>query len=203
MCPWGTRFHDAQPRRCSARPPARLGCCTRLPGLLCPAAGAGGCRELLLLSLTPSKPQPLSSDPRAWTHPAQSLPPPPPVAMPSPVTLWSPLAAASTLLSWLVQRGRALPPPEPAAPSLDPGAPSPDPGAPSPDPLLCPPQLPGKMHPSSQLQDHAAWGHQQVKLFSGSLRLHLTRQEKLHTPPAKFRADRDWWAPLPQPMSSG
>lgn len=41
-----------------------------------------------------------------------------------------------------------------------------EPAAPPPRTLLCLHPPPGKMHLSSQLQDHAAWGHQQVKVFS-------------------------------------
>lgn len=38
---------------------------------------------------------------------------------------------------------------------------------------------PTEMHPCSQLQDGAAWGHQQVKVLSGSFRLRLTRRGEL------------------------
>lgn len=38
---------------------------------------------------------------------------------------------------------------------------------------------PTEAHPRSQLQDGAAWGHQQVKVLSGSFRLRLARQGEL------------------------
>lgn len=79
--------------------------------------------------------------------------------MPSSLAPWSILAVASTLLSRPVRCGRALPPLaacSPPARCLQP---------PCPDPLLCLRQLPVEPHPSSQLRDRAAWGHQQVEVF--------------------------------------
>lgn len=69
--------------------------------------------------------------------------------------------------------------------------------------LLYPHQLPVQTHPCPQLQDRAAWGHQQVEVFPGSLCLRLTRQREPQKLPEKFREDRDCWAPLLLKASAG
>lgn len=175
-------------------PPRLLHACTAVSGSQgCSAQlqGQAGCGELLLpvLSLTPSKLQPLSSDPSTGhfqVSPCHHL-------------LWWPCPPLS-----LVEHPRSSQHPALLAGAAWKGSASSGCLQPtSPGPLLCLHQLPVKMQPSSQLQDRAAWGHQQVKVFSGSLCLHLTRQRKLHMHPEKFREDRDRWAPLLPHVSAG
>lgn len=56
---------------------------------------------------------------------------------------------------------------------------------------------PTEAHPRSQLQDGAAWGHQQVKVLSGSFRLRLARQGRESCGCSEERTEgREPWARL-------